>query len=405
MDHWCQSSTYGIFLQKLVPIFLSILGEKPVFISTLPEQRLRSCVLEILHRLPMNMPEATDPHAKAIVEMCMGLARKENEDNAVLCMKIIMDFERHHAATLSGQVQPFLDLILELFDSMEATVEESFEMPAPTSHSGLPSTPSHSQISQSPRPASPVASTSSLTSDSDQQARQIPRGMQSFKVVAECPIIVVSLFQSHRSIVPKNVKPFIDRIQVVLALQAQPQREARRNAAERGETHYGVAKDIRNRAAFGELITAQVKTMSFLAYLLRVYAQQMQQFLPNLPDIVVRLLQDCPKEKSSARKELLVAIRHIINFNFRTIFLPKLDELLDERTLIGDGLTVYETLRPLAYSMLADLIHHVRDKLTSNQIRKTVVVYTRNLHDDYPGTSFQTMSAKLLINMAECMAK
>ena len=85
--------------------------------------------------------------------------------------------------------------------------------------------------------------------------------------------------------------------------------------------------------------------MSFLAYVLRVYAQQLSDFLPSLPDIVVRLLKECPREKSSARKELLVATRHIINFNYRRIFLKKIDELLDERVLIGDGLTVYETMR------------------------------------------------------------
>ncbi|KAK5179603.1 transcription-associated protein 1, partial [Cryomyces antarcticus] len=55
--------------------------------------------------------------------------------------------------------------------------------------------------------------------------------------------------------------------------------------------------------------------------------------------------------------------------------------------------------------MLADLIHHVRDSLSKEQIRRTVEVYTKNLHDDYPGTSFQTMSAKLLLNMAECIAR
>jgi transformation/transcription domain-associated protein len=61
--------------------------------------------------------------------------------------------------------------------------------------------------------------------------------------------------------------------------------------------------------------------------------------------------------------------------------------------------------RPLAYSMLADLIHHVRDLLDRSQIRRTVEVYTKNLHDNFPGTSFQTMSAKLLLNLAEFIAK
>ena len=331
----------------------------------------------------------------------MGLVRTENEDNVILCMKTIMDLERHQWETTSGMVQPFLDLILEMFQAMNGVVKETFD----TLPQGLSTgtTPNNPQSFQSPRPGSPAASVASDLG-LENTARQLLPGMKSFKVFAECPIIVVSLFQAHRTFVTPNVKKFVPAIKEVLKLEAGPQRRAHEEAAQRGEIFTGVCKDIKNRAAFGELITAQVKMMSFLAYLLRVYVQQLQDFLLILPDIVIRLLRDCPSEKSSTRKELLVAIRHTINFNFRKIFLPKLDDLLDERTLIGDGLTVYESMRPLAYSLLADLIHHIRESLTKDQIRKTVNVFSKNLHDSFPGTSFQTMSAKLLLNLADSIA-
>ncbi|KAF2703422.1 hypothetical protein K504DRAFT_451614 [Pleomassaria siparia CBS 279.74] len=410
IESYCQGPHYSAFLSHLVPVFLKILDGPPVFISTSPEQRIRNCVLEILHRLPMNPVEAVEPHAANIVDKLMSMVKIENEDNAVLCMKTIMDFQRHQTKALADRVQPFLDLIQEMFETMEQAVKDTFDNPAPTpALPGVPSTPNNYQYSQSPRPASPaMALTSGPTGDigsDQQQTRMLLKGMQSFKVLAECPIIVVSLFQAYRNVVNKNVKLFVPLIKNVLLLQAKPQEKAHQEAEAQGKIFTGVSKEIRNRAAFGDFITAQVKTMSFLAYLLRVYAQQLNDFLPTLPDIVVRLLKDCPREKSGARKELLVAIRHIINFNFRKIFLKKIDELLDERTLIGDGLTVYETMRPLAYSMLADLIHHLRDSLSKEQIRRTVEVYTKNLHDNFPGTSFQTMSAKLLLNMAECIAK
>jgi transformation/transcription domain-associated protein len=358
----------------------------------------------------MNPIEAVEPHAPKIVDKLMSLVKTENEENAVLCMKTIMDFQRHQTKALADRVQPFLDLIQEMFETMEQAVQDTFDNPTPAPVTqGVPSTPSNHQYSQSPRPGSPAtALTSGPTGDigsEQQQARMLLKGMQSFKVLAECPIIVVSLFQAYRSCVTKNVKLFVPLIKNVLLLQAKPQEKAHQEAEAQGKIFTGVSREIRNRAAFGDFITAQVKTMSFLAYLLRVYAQQLNDFLPTLPDIVVRLLKDCPREKSGARKELLVAIRHIINFNFRKIFLKKIDELLDERTLIGDGLTVYESMRPLAYSMLADLIHHLRDSLSKDQIRRAVEVYTKNLHDTFPGTSFQTMSAKLLLNMAECIAK
>ena len=332
----------------------------------------------------------------------MGLVRTENEDNVILCMKAIMDLERHQPEACAARVQPFLDLILELFEAMEHVVKDTFDTPTQNVANG--GTPGNLHSFQSPRPNSPAASTTTDIDIGLTQNRQLLKGMQSFKVFAECPIIVVSLFQAHRNCVPNNVKKFVPLIKKVLLLQASPQKRAHDEAESRGEAFIGVSKDIKNRNAFGELITAQVKMMSFLAYLLRVYVQQLHEFLPILPDIVVRLLRDCPSEKSATRKELLVAIRHTINFNFRKIFLAKIDALLDERTLLGDGLTVYESMRPLAYSLLADLIHHVRDSLSRDQIRKTVEVFSKNLHDPFPGTSFQTMSAKLLLNMADVIA-
>ena len=369
-------------------------------------------MLEVLHRLP-NAPspaEPFEPYAEEMVDLLMQLVRTDNEENATLCVKITSDILRHQykVTAVANKVQPFLTLIQNLFEQMDHVVREQLDNPshAPTSQTAAPSTPGSSQTNfQSPRPGSPVASVTELGADPQQQNRSLLKGMQSFKVLSECPIIVVSIFQVYRHTVSQNVRAFVPLIKNVLCLQASAQKQAHADAATKGQIHTGVSPAIKNRAAFGEFITAQVKTMSFLAYLLRQYSSQLSDFLPTLPEIVVRLLKDCPREKSGTRKELLIAIRHIINYNFRRIFLPKIDELLDERTLTGDGLTVYETMRPLAYSMLADLIHHVRDSLTPEQIRKTVEVYTRNLQDNFPGTSFQTMSAKLLLNMAECIAK
>lgn len=401
-----------------MPTFIHILRQPCVFQATSPElvnlQKLRNCVLEIFHRLPTSQspPEPFEPYAHEVVDLLMDLVRTDNEDNAVLCVKIVSDIMRHQHKIMGSKVQTFLSLIQELFEQLDKVVREQLDNTSSAGPPGPPSTPGSTQTTflphqQSPRPGSPVATGApDFNADASQQSnRPLPRGMQSFKVLAECPIIVVSIFQVYRSTVAQNVKAFVPLIKSALSCQARAQDQAHKEAAARGTIHTGVSPNIKNRAAFGDFITAQVKTMSFLAYLLRQYSSQLTDFLPHLPEIIVRLLKDCPREKSSARKELLVAIRHIINFNFRKIFLPKIDELLDERTLIGDGLTVHETMRPLAYSMLADLIHHVRESLTPEQIRKTVEVYTRNLQDNFPGTSFQTMSAKLLLNMAECIAR
>ncbi|KAL2266473.1 hypothetical protein VTJ83DRAFT_5825 [Remersonia thermophila] len=418
LDHYTSGPSYPVFLKRFMPIFINILRQPCVFQTSQPDQahtqKLRNCVLDILHRLPSPpaQPDPFEPYAEEVVDLLMHLVRTDNEDNAVLCVKIISDIMRQRPKIMGNKVQPFLNLIQELFEQIEKMVREQLDNASPSGSSIPPSTPSSTPAAfpphqQTPRPGSPVAPgvAPDFGETGAQSNHTLLKGMHSFKVLSECPIIVVSIFQIYRSTVPPNVKAFVPLIKTVLLTQAKAQEQAHKDAAARGTIHTGVSPNVKNRAAFGDFITAQVKTMSFLAYLLRVYSGQLSDFLPSLPEIIVRLLKDCPREKSGSRKELLVAIRHIINFNFRKIFLPKIDELLDERTLIGDGLTVHETMRPLAYSMLADLIHHVRESLSPEQIRKTVEVYTRNLLDDFPGTSFQTMSAKLLLNMAEFIAR
>ncbi|KAG6015295.1 hypothetical protein E4U54_003762 [Claviceps lovelessii] len=413
LDHYTSGPIYSPFLKRLMPIFINILRGPSIFQSNSPEQKLRHCILEVLHRLPTasSPTEPFEAFAEEIVDLLMQLVRTDNEENATLCVKIASDVMRHQHKVLQAKVQPFLSLIQEIFEQMERIVREQLDSNSTSTASiqpGASSTPGGTQANfQSPRPSSPVASVPDLGVDSQQQNRPLLKGMQSFKVLSECPIIVVSVFQIYRGSVSQNVKAFVPLIKRVLLVEARAQKQAHAEAAAKGQVHTGVSQGIKpeQRAAYGDFITAQIKTMSFLAYLLRQYSSQLNDFLPTLPDVVVRLLKDCPREKSAARKEMLIAIRHIINYNYRKPFLPKIDELLDDRTLTGDGLTVYETMRPLAYSMLADLIHHVRDSLSPEQIRKTVEVYTRNLQDEFPGTSFQTMSVKLLLNMAECIAK
>lgn len=92
-------------------------------------------------------------------------------------------------------------------------------------------------------------------------------------------------------------------------------------------------------------MVAQVKTMSFLAYILKSYSQLLRPYQQQIPDFALRLLRECPPESTATRKELLVAIRHILSNEFRASFVPKIDLLLNEKVLIGTGVTSYDTLR------------------------------------------------------------
>lgn len=59
----------------------------------------------------------------------MKILRAENEENAVVCVKIIIDLHRSFRHVLEDQVQPFLDIVQEIFQNMEITVKDAFDNP------------------------------------------------------------------------------------------------------------------------------------------------------------------------------------------------------------------------------------------------------------------------------------
>lgn len=203
-----------------------------------------------------------------------------------------------------------------------------------------------------------------------------------------------------------SLPQFLPRIIHILELQVEQQKQFRAQSENNVVT--SISPQIKNRQAYSDFILGQVKAASFLAYVfIRGYASQ--HLKPEeskcVPDVILRLLQDCPAELSIARKELLHATRHILSTSFRTHFIPKLELLFNEKILIGDGLTSYDTLRPLAYSTVADFIHNVRNELTPSQIWSTVNIYCDLLKDDSLALTVQIMSAKLLLNLVERIMK
>ena len=118
---------------------------------------------------------------------------------------------------------------------------------------------------------------------------------------------------------------------------------------------------------------------------------------------ILSLLTVCPHEVAHLRKELLIGARHILTTELRSKFVPHMEKLFNEDILLGKGWTTHESLRPLAYSTLADLVHHVRQSLPLADLARAVALFSKNVHDESLPTSIQTMSCKLLLNLVECI--
>ncbi|CAB9517671.1 PI3/PI4-kinase family protein C1F5.11c [Seminavis robusta] len=206
------------------------------------------------------------------------------------------------------------------------------------------------------------------------------RANLSFRCLCEHPLLVMLKFQLYPNTLPRNIP-----ILVQVMMQALDQRPPSMQSL---VVPPNTTIDSDNRrhyfAKARELVAAQAKTLSFLTYLLRGFSRELKPYEERLAGNVVALMATCPKESISTRKELLVATRHLLNSDFRTGFFGHVDKLLDERVLIGCGSHRYSgqaSLRPLAYTALSDLIHHVKTRLNMSQMSKVVCMFSRILHD------------------------
>lgn len=173
----------------------------------------------------------------------------------------------------------------------------------------------------------------------------LARSLYSFKVLKECPIILVLLLQIHRKFVNETVEELVPLIVKALALQPAFQLQAHKEAAAAGDVFVGVSPAIKNRSAYVEFKAMQIKTLSFVAYILKNFMGTLKAHQQAVADSVVMLMKDCPPEAPGIRKELLVATRHLWASDFRTSFVPHIDILLNEKVLVGTGVTSREALR------------------------------------------------------------
>ena len=59
--------------------------------------------------------------------LLMQMLRTDNEENAVLSLKIMIDLHRNYKTVVADQVQPFLDFVFEMYQSMPIIVKDAFD--------------------------------------------------------------------------------------------------------------------------------------------------------------------------------------------------------------------------------------------------------------------------------------
>jgi transformation/transcription domain-associated protein len=290
-------------------------------------------------------------------------------------------------------------------------------------------TPSSATTPAGQTPASVTSFTSMSLPKSP--ARLSPHSVASFRVLTECPLIVMLMFQLYPKYLRGNIStliqvmmealglrpPSIDtiehRYQQALRAVASTQQSiidaestttpTQSNSPQKDRQNDPKLDGAARRRYFSkcrELVAAQAKTLSFLTYLLRGFSNDLKPYEDRLAGNVISLMANCPREFISTRKELLVASRHLLNSEFRNGFFRHVDALLDEKNLMGShhrSDSEQSALRPLVYAMLSDLVQQMRSLLSLRQISRVVTIFSRVLHDtSIPGSTQYTAVRTLL---------
>ncbi|CAH8874323.1 unnamed protein product [Trichobilharzia szidati] len=305
-----------------------------------------------------------------------------------MCIKSIIDIHKFYRPSFSNDVTRFLEFVKEVYHDLKLRALDIFE---PKMKIEVPSI-TDVNIDAEVRNAFTVTNvyTQEVKPDGSLMVYHIlPKSRFSLKVMQEIPILVVLMYQLFKQHIHQNVSDFIPLIMDFINIKPTEEQKRSVNFSEE---------------VFIDFMAAQVKTLSFLAYVIKIYQDSVERHSVTLVQGMMNLLANCPPSVTNMRKEFFIAARHILSAQeIRPKFLQVLDDLMDEEILIGQGYTIRDSLRPLAYSTLADLTHHIRSHLSISKIARAIDVYGRNMHDNTLPFSIQQMSIRLILNLVECI--
>ena len=396
------------------PLTRALTETRPAFNEMDVDHRIRAALLEILNRLPLG--DSLRPYSAQLCALATRQLNIDNEENGLTCIRILFDCHKHYHPTLESDVQPFIGFFTSLYTNWDTNVKYHF----------------NEQFNQlfnacMAAIATQHAASGTVSVPLQLPAKQLCKASESLKCASESPLVVMMLLQNYQRYVDASVPQLIPLLIKALTQPAHkeppPLPAALVNALTpltNGDGTPAVPqddeksvqdratlralereRDSRFRAALSDFYTAQVKCVSFIAHIFRGYAQHIQTQQDTLAVCVVQLLQNCPGEFPSARKDLLVAIRHMLLSDFKKALLRQAPKLLDEKLLIGEGKLVFDTLRPLAYATLADVVHQIKGELSLQQLSRIVYVFSRNLHDTSLPLSVQSQSVRILLNLVD----
>lgn len=122
---------YAQFLSQAMNVFLRFLqnDSRPHFIVEYNVQQVRKLLLEMIQRLPAN--DALKPFSKSILALCFKLLEIENEENVLVCLRIIIELHKQFRPPHSPEITQFLTFVKSIYRELPNRLAKIFEPRSP----------------------------------------------------------------------------------------------------------------------------------------------------------------------------------------------------------------------------------------------------------------------------------
>ncbi|EYC15392.1 hypothetical protein Y032_0037g3495 [Ancylostoma ceylanicum] len=393
-DMFNVTPTFDQFLESLMRAFMKLFSETvPQFIQENNTQTLRKAMLEMILRTSAYEP--VKQMSKEIQKQMMRIIVLENEENAILAIKILVDHSKitrtHLIPEVSVMLQHFKQWIKcmcsclvrpHTFDTIDLT-HPAVQLPEETVI--------ETYLQQCYYVQSVMLYPPSGAMDAPKYTL-IPRASQSLKTFQEIPMLVIFLYQHHKAGVQAEAMEFLLCCLDFLSIQI--------SSEQKSDEKY-------NKTLADEFYTAQSKMLAYLSIMGKI-REFMEQILANgdrFINGVLSLLEQCPAELIVVRKDVLITLKFFFISDLRPKFIQLLPRLLSEVALIGSGYTAVDHLRGYFYQTMADFLHHVRASLSFDMLAHVAFVFCREMHDNLLPYQIQVICARMLSSVLEGLTK
>jgi len=186
------------------------------------EHQLRNAILDICSQLP-GLGDALRGHVEGIVQVCLKVLETDTEENGLLALHCMIDCHKTFRMILDPFVQPFIDFVLRSFEKFEATCKEMCKTG---------------------------------------EVKRTTMANASFKVLTECPVMVVLIFQLHRRFIGENIPKFIPLVIKALGVEYSLKSQDSMDRKIEGLAQIGKEQANPIRIILNDYISCQIKVFT-----------------------------------------------------------------------------------------------------------------------------------------------